>query len=154
MQELILQPNQSLVLSPGEGIGAGDEPLRIRYGEVNTADPNASANHEQMFWDTTKRQHGMRTAIYRRGTESRLVYAVPEMATPDSFGDEYTLTTTSRVFKLGKAELEGWLPQSGDTLEYGGKTYIVKKTGASNTFYQDVGNFGVMIRIFVTEYRS
>ena len=83
-----------------------------------------------------------------------LDYAVPEMATPDSFGEEYTLTTTSRVFKLGKAELEGWLPQNGDTLEYGGKTYTVKKTGASNTFYQDVGNFGVMIRIFVTEYRS
>ena len=118
------------------------------------------ANIETTLWNTLKQQHGNPTAVYRRGAESRLVSLVPETARPDSFGfDDQTITTTSRVFKVGKADLDGWLPQHGDTLEYddgnGVKIYTVKKTrNAGNTFFQDVGNYDVMIRIHVTNYRG
>ena len=154
MQELILKPDESFVLQPGEMIGAGSEPLRIRVGLVNEG-TNAFQNLEKMLWATQKQMSGNQTAVYRRGDESRLIYVVPETATPDSFKyEDMSLTTTSRIFKVGKADLAGWLPKDGDTLTYNGKTYTVLKTGVSKTFYLDIGNYGVMIRIFVTEYRE
>jgi hypothetical protein len=109
-----------------------------------------------MLWESMKRQTGNQTAVYRRGDEVRLVCIVPESPNSDSFGfaDGGRLTTTSRVFKIGKADLLGWLPKEGDTLEYAEKVYEVGQTGASDTFYQDIGNHGVMMRIFVMEYRG
>jgi hypothetical protein len=154
MEELILRPNEEYVLQPGERLEAVDQPLRIRFGYANEG-TNSPKNIESILWETFKRSHGYPTAVYRRGTESLLISIVPESPQPDSFDFEgQPLTSTSRIFKTGKADLNGWLPKAGDTLTYNDKTYIVKKTGASNTFFQDVGNFGVMIRIIVTEYRS
>jgi hypothetical protein len=155
MKELILHPNEPMVLQPGERIEAGAEPLRIRCGTPNVG-TNAFSNMEEMLWASLKRSSGNQTAVYRRGPESRLVYVVPETAKADSFGyDDLTLTTTSRIFKVGKADLAGWLPEHGDTLDYNNTVYTVKNTSnANNTFYQDVGNHGVMIRIIVTEYRN
>lgn len=47
MDELILQPNESIVLQPGELTGAGSEPLRIRVGLVNfAADDEGSSQHK------------------------------------------------------------------------------------------------------------
>ena len=109
---------------------------------------------DQMLWRTLKQMHGNLTAVYRRGEESRTVHVVPETARPDSFGiEDQAFTATSRVFKVEKADLDDWLPKHGDTLEYDGKTYTVKKTSEANTFYQDIGNSKVMIRIIVAEPR-
>jgi predicted small secreted protein len=90
------------------------------------------------------------------------VNIVPETAQPDSFGfDNSVLTSTSKIFKVGKADLLGWLPQSGDKLELipkrgqkQGKIYTVQKTGIANTHFSDVGCYDVMIRILVKEYRG
>jgi hypothetical protein len=46
MDELILQPDESLILQPGEGIGAGDEPLRIRVGLVEFASAGGSVQQQ------------------------------------------------------------------------------------------------------------
>jgi len=46
-----------------------------------------------------------------------------------------------------------WLPQSGDTLEWNDKIYTVRKFG-SGVFYQDTGNYEIVMRIFVTVYRG
>jgi hypothetical protein len=154
MEELIITPNESIVLDPGEGILAGDSPLRIRFGTPNFG-ANSFSNSEEMLWKSMRQTSGNQTAIYRRGDEFRLVNVVPETARPDSFGFEgITLTTTSRIFKVGKADLAGWLPKHGDTLEYDGIVYCVEVTGVANTFYLDVGSHGVMIRILVSEGRG
>jgi len=154
MEDLILRPNESIVLQPGELIEAGDVPLRIRFGHVNEG-TNSLKNIEQMLWETMKRMHGNQTAVYRRGGEEVLIHVVPHKPLPDSFGfGEQTLTTTSRVFRIGKADLNGWLPQDGDTLTFEEKTYTVRKTQVSKTMFEDVGSYGVMMLIFVTEYRG
>ena len=154
MQELILPPNTSIVLPPGESLAAGDEPLRIRVGQPSTG-TNPHENIERMQWETMKQHTDNQTAIYRRGDETRLVSIVPESPNADSFGftDSGKLTTTTRIFKIAKADLLGWLPKEGDTLTYQDKTYTFRKT-AADSFYQDLGNHGVMMRIFVTEYRG
>ena len=154
MEDLILRPNESIILQPGERIEAVDKPLRIRVGRVNEG-TNAFKNAEQMIWETVKRMSGNQTAVYRRGEETRLLFVVPETPNPDSFPFEnQSLATTIRIFKTGKTDLHGWLPKDGDTLTYQDKTYVFKKTGATPSFYQDIGNYGVMIRLFLQEYRS
>ena len=153
MQELILQPEDSIVLAPGERIEAGEEPLRIRWMPMSLV-PNMSVNSETMLWETLKRQSGNQTAIYRRGAETRLVRVVPENPRLESFdNDGHTRTITNRAFKIQKNDMLGWLPKSGDTLEWNEKNYPVHMFGA-NVFYQDVGNYNVMLQIFVTEYRG
>ncbi|MCL2710767.1 MAG: hypothetical protein FWE95_07790 [Planctomycetaceae bacterium] len=154
MEEIIVTPNQAITLQPGERIEAVGAPLRIRVGQV-TLESNSLNNAEEMLWESQKSATGCQTAVYRRGKESRLVYIVPESPNADSFGfaDGGRLTTTSRVFKIQKADLLGWLPQDGDTLDYQEKTYNISKTAASDTFYQDIGNKDIMLRIFVMEYR-
>ena len=153
MDELILQPDEQIILTPGEGLAAGTQSLRIRVGTPGYG-PNTFKNIEEILWRTLKHQHGNPTAIYRRGEESRLIFIVPETAKPDSFGFEnQLLTTRSRGYKTCLADLLGWLPQHGDTLEFDGKTYTVQKTSNdSGTFYQEVGNYNIMIRIHVKEY--
>jgi len=47
----------------------------------------------------------------------------------------------------------GWLPQSGDTIEWNEQTYTVRKFG-TNVFSLDVGLYGIILRIFATEYRD
>ena len=159
MQEMILKSNESILLESCEGLLAGEEPFLIRFGTPGIS-RHACDRQEEMLWRSLKQHHGNPTAVYRRGSESRLVQIVPEVARPDSFGfDDQTITTTSRIFKVEKADLNGWLPKHGDTLEYddgsGSKTYTVQKTSnAAGTFYQDVGNFGILIRIHVMEYRG
>ena len=155
MQELILHPQESIELLPHEAIGAGEEPLRIRFDPLNAAPPNPFENQEKMWWETAKQRTGNQTAVYQRGELTKQVRIVPEMPRPDSFGFEnQTLTTTSRIFKVEKADLEDWLPQSGDTLTYNETVYSIEQTGAANTFYQNVGTYGVIIRIIVMEYRG
>ena len=115
-----------------------------------------------MNWETLKKATGNQTAVYRRGEETRVVSIVPESPNADSFGfaEGSRLTTTSRVFKIGKTDLLGWLPKDGDTLTYRDPRtdhetiYTFRKTPASDTFFQDIGVHGVMMRIFVTEYRG
>ena len=46
MQELILQPEDSIVLAPGESLGAGDEPLHIRVGLVEFASEGGSSQQQ------------------------------------------------------------------------------------------------------------
>ena len=158
MDELILQPDESIILEPGEGIHAGEASLRIRFGEREPG-PNMFDNAEQMLWSSMKQASGNQVAVYRRGSESRLVCVVPETARSDPFGyDERVLSTTSRLFKIGRSDLADWFPpEDGDTLEYndgkGTKIYEVKLTGnAGGTFFQNVGSGMVMVRIHVTEY--
>jgi len=154
MEELILKPEESIILQPGERIGAGEQPLRIRFGRVNEG-TNAFKNIELMLWETMKRAHGNQTAVYRRGEEEMLIHVVPHKPQPDSFGfEEQTLTTTSRVFRIAKADLAGSLPKDDDTLTFDGKVYAVRKTQVSKTMFEDVGSYGVMMLIFVTEYRA
>jgi hypothetical protein len=110
---------------------------------------------EKMFWKSAWLGNGNLTAVYKRGTEEREVRIVPETAKTDAFeAAGHTFTTTSRLFKIEKADLQGWLPKHGDTLTCQDKTYIVKKTRESETLFLDVGNHGVVIRIFVSEYRN
>ena len=152
MDELILQPNESIILQPGEGIAAGERPLRIRVGQPNVG-TNHYENMERTLWETSKQQTGNQTAVYRRGNESRLISVVPENPKPADFDiEDHSLNITVRAFKLEKADMLGWLPKSGDTLEWNEKTYTVRKFG-SGVFYQDVGNYNVVLWIFVTEYR-
>jgi hypothetical protein len=154
MEDLILRPNESWIRPPGESLVADDQPLRIRFGRVNEG-TNALKKIEEQLWETAKRMTGNETAVYRRGGETRLIFVVPETPKPDSFAfEDWSMSTTSRVFKIGKADLGGWLPKDGDTLTYGEKTYTVEKTGTSKTFFQDIGNYEVMMQIFVTEYRG
>ncbi|MCL2710280.1 MAG: hypothetical protein FWE95_05315 [Planctomycetaceae bacterium] len=160
MDELILQPDESLILDPGEGIRAGKRPLHIRVGCPNYIGcshfgTNEFKRMEQRVWEASKHQSGNQTAMYRRGSESRRVNVVPENAKPESFDIEggHSLAVTIRAFKIEKADMLGWLPQSGDTLEWDTKTYTVRKFG-SGVFYQDVGNYEIVIRIFFTEYRG
>ena len=152
MQELILRPNESIVLAPGDKIGAGEEPLRIRFGLVNEG-TNEFKKKEVILWEASKRMHGNQTAIYRRGEESRLIAVVPENRKPESFDFEgQPMSTTLRTFKVQKADLLGWLPEHGDILEWNEKIYTVEMTGASPMLYQDIGSYDVVMRIFVTEY--
>ena len=91
------------------------------------------------------------TALYRRGDETRLVRIVPENAQPESFEVEgHTRNIIMRAFKVEKADMLGWLPQSGDTLEWSDKIYTVRKFG-TGVFHLDVGNSNIVMRIFVTE---
>jgi len=53
MQELIVQPEESIVLPPGESLRAGDEPLRIRFGLVSFASDNGSV--QQQLLDSVAR---------------------------------------------------------------------------------------------------
>jgi len=46
MQELILHPNTSIVLPPGESLGAGEEPLHIRVGLVEFASGDGSVQQQ------------------------------------------------------------------------------------------------------------
>jgi len=47
MQELILKPDEMIVLQPGEQIEAGDQPLRIRFGLIDfTIDENGSPQQQ------------------------------------------------------------------------------------------------------------
>ena len=46
MQELILKPEEGIILQPGERIEAGSEPLWIRFGLVNFAAEDGSAQHQ------------------------------------------------------------------------------------------------------------
>jgi hypothetical protein len=159
MDELIIAPNESIILQPGEGVFAGRKPLRIRGPIAATKSPFEC--HERTLWKTLRQATGNQIALYRRGEESRIVCVVPETAQPASFdlyedeNNKITLTTTSRIFKLCKADLGGWLPKHGDTLEYAenpgeqAKIYKVQMTGGPHTYYLDVGNHGVMIRILV-----
>jgi hypothetical protein len=103
---------------------------------------------------------GNQIANYRRGNESRLVCVVPETAKSDAFGydERVVLSTLSRYFKIGVADLGDWFPpQDGDTLEYddgkSAKIYEVKRTGnADGAFFQTVGSGTVMVRIHAMEY--
>ena len=154
MQDLILQPNDSIILQPGESIAAGDVPLRIRVGRPEVG-KNEFANAEEMRWHLFKEHNGNQTAIYRRGDESRLIHVIPESRKPDSFGFEgQPVAITSRTFKVQKSDLLGWLPEHGDILEWNEKIYTVEMTGASPMLYQDIGSYDVVMRIFVTEYRG
>ena len=149
MQELIIRPNESIVLKPGESIVAGEQPLRIRVGQVNTGD-NEFENMERMSWELSRDRTGNQVAIYRRGNESRLIAVIPERPNPASFDFEgQAMTATIRTFKAQKADLDGWLPEEGDTLEYDEKTYIFRKTSGLKTFYENVGSYDVVMRIFV-----
>ena len=153
MEDLILQPNDSIILQPGESITAGDVPLRIRVGQPNIG-KNEFANAGEMIWHHLKQRSGNQIAIYRRGGETRLVHVVPESGKPTSFAFEgQPMTTTLRTFKVQKADLLGWLPEHGDTLEWNEKTYHVRMHEASNTFYEDISSYDVVMRIFV-EYRN
>ena len=53
MQELILKPENGVVLQPGEAIDAGSEPLTIRFGKVDftidTDPPSADTPHEELI---------------------------------------------------------------------------------------------------------
>ena len=49
MQELILQPETSMVLEPGESLGAGDEPLHIRVGLVEFASTEGGSSQQQLL---------------------------------------------------------------------------------------------------------
>ena len=154
MQELILQPETSIVLEPSESLGAGEEPLRILCKQMGLSISTFN-NHETMLWESMKRSTGYQTAIYQRGDESRTVSIVPESPNTNAFGftESGKLTTTTRIFKIAKADLLGWLPKAGDTLTYQDKTYTFSKT-AADSLYQDIGTHGVMIQIFVTDYRG
>jgi len=46
MQELILKPEEGIILAPGERIEAGGEPLWIRFGLVNFAVDGGSDQHQ------------------------------------------------------------------------------------------------------------
>ena len=73
---------------------------------------------------------------------------------PEDFNyEDQSLNITVRTFKVEKADMLDWLPESGDTLEWNNEVYTVRKYG-TGTFYQDIGNYNVVIRIFVTDYRS
>jgi len=157
MQELILKPDEAIILAPGELIGAGDVPLRIRFGYAN-ADPNTSANQfgkmERLLWENSKQQTGYQTAVYRRGDESRLIRVVPENPKPEDIDMEnHSGNITIRAFKVEKADMLGWLPKHDDTLEWNKKIYTIRRFGPG-VFYRDVGNYNVVLRIYVTEYRT
>jgi hypothetical protein len=49
MDELIVQPNESIVLRPGEMLGAGAEPLRIRVGLVEFAANDGGSSQNQIL---------------------------------------------------------------------------------------------------------
>jgi len=155
MEELLIPPHSAIVLLPGERIEAGDEPLRIRAGTATSPGTHAFNNSERTLWESQKRATGDQTAVYRRGEETRLIRIAPESPNAEAFGfaEGGRLATTVRVFKIEKADLNGWLPQAGDTLDYQEKIYTFRK-GAADSFYQDLGNHNVMMRIFVSEYRG
>ena len=157
MQELILHPDESIVLMPGEGIAADKVPLRIRT-EHSYYDPakrrNQFAKMERIVWENSKRYTGHQTALYRRGKETRLLRVVPENPKPEDFDFEnHTLNVTLRAFKVEKSDLLGWLPQDGDQLKWKGKIYTLHRFG-TGVFYQDAGNYNVVLRIYVTDYRK
>jgi len=49
MEELILKPEESIILQPGERIGAGEQPLRIRFGLIEFASHNNGSTQHQLL---------------------------------------------------------------------------------------------------------
>ena len=126
---------------------------------VKNKESNEFRKAEEIRWKLLKQSSGNQTGMYRRGEESRLIAVVPESPNPRDFDyEDQALNITVRAFKVEKSCLLGWLPKSGDTLEWNEQTYTVRKFGVrkfgSGVFYQDVGNYNVVLRIFVTEYRG
>jgi len=149
MEDLILRYYESIVLEPLEALTTDVYPLRVRFENVHEG-TNHYRNAAIERWEIQKRVTGNQTALYRRGNETRLIAVVPEKAKPDSFEfEEHARTSTIRTFKIQKSDLLGWLPKENDTLEHEGKTYICRKTGTLKTFYQDIGNDNIIIRIYV-----
>jgi hypothetical protein len=152
MEYLILNPDETIILQPGEMIGAGDQPLQIRFERVNEG-TNHFAKAERLIWSTMKHAHGNQIAIYRQGDESRLLFVVPEAPKPDGFAfEDHQMYKTIRLFRCGKADLFGLIPKAGDTFIHNNITYTVCKT-PGGPCYQDIGNYNVMVRIAVDIYR-
>ncbi|MDR3232595.1 MAG: hypothetical protein LBT46_02825, partial [Planctomycetaceae bacterium] len=130
MEDIILHPNESLVIEPGEALqpGGGGR-LRIRFesgGGIGGGTPgeNGYSNMEQIIWNGIKTASGRQTAVYKQGSLEISVHAVPEKPNPDALQfEDHKLYKTIRVFKIGKSELNGLLPKEGDTLTYNDVIY-------------------------------
>ena len=163
MEEIVLNPNEQIRLESGESLSGSDAgALLIRYGEgAVPALPgtNIFANAEWTIWNTIKNVSGNQTAVYKKQNSNieTTVFVVPETPQPDGFAfEDFKLYKTSRVFKVGKLELNGMIPKEGDTLTYiyneAETMYTVKKTQAGPC-YEDIGNYNVMLRLYCSVYR-
>jgi hypothetical protein len=124
---------------------------------------NLFSQAEQTLWNTIHKAAGSPTAVYRVQNseppsepqpEGCEIKVVPETPQPDGFAfEDFRLYKTSRVFKVGKLELNGLLPKEGDTLTYNDTVYTVKRT-QSGPCYEEIGNYNVMLRVHGSISRS
>jgi len=126
---------------------------------------NMLAHCERMFWNALVQVSGNQTALYRRVDPEtnvilfeRIISVIPEQPAPDAFAfEDCILYKTGRVYKIGQEELEGRLPQEGDTLTFkSGDTktiYTVSRSGNGHC-YEELGNYGIVLRVYVTGPRG
>jgi hypothetical protein len=109
---------------------------------------------ESLVWRNLWRSSGHPMAVYRYNDIERSVKIVPTQPTPDSLGfEDFHLYKTIRIFIVGMEELNGTIPKEGDTITYNNTVYTVKKT-PNTPCYENIGNYGVMLRIYTSIYRS
>ena len=120
---------------------------------------NIFADAEQMLWNSIRRAAGNQTALYKPKNSDieTTIYVVPETPQPDGFAfEDFRLYKTSRVFKVGKLELNGIIPKEGDLLTYicnGVETNFTVKRTQSGPCYEDIGSYHVMLRLHCSIYR-
>jgi hypothetical protein len=115
---------------------------------------NIFGNAEQFLWDSIWTAAGKQTAVYHYDNIEATLKVVPNTPQPDGFGfEDFTLYKTSRLFVVGKAELNGRIPKEGDTLNYNNIVHLIKRTTAGPA-YEDRGNYGVMLNLHVSLLRG
>jgi hypothetical protein len=120
---------------------------------------NIFADTELTVWTALWVAGGSQTATYKKPNHADITIKVlPETPLPDGFAFvDFQLYKTSRVFRIRKNELNGIMPKEGDKIEYtyDNKTtvYTVAKPQDSSC-YEDVGSYGVMLRVYCSIYRD
>jgi hypothetical protein len=109
---------------------------------------------EETVWRNLWTSSGKQTAVYRHEEIEMSVNLVPTQPTPDSLAfEDFHLYKTIRIFIVGRAELNGITPKEGDSITYDNTVYMVKKTPNTPCF-ENIGNYGMIIRIYTSIYRS